>query len=229
MVESLVEAIPLFFVAVLFVIVGTYTLFTSGSIALLKLLKRNKKFYYQSRNFISVSGMIYRMKQNAVGLASICILCTMVLVTISTTVSLYIGQESMMRDLYPLDVGIVGAASEVDPLAIQSLIAIEKTKANVEVTDGLAFNFNQISAIREGNLFLSDNFNENNSDAINYEKMIDLWMITTASLKVIKPLLKMLSPMLCKWPHYLISVAQKRLKCFSRKILRAHCHRQTQI
>ncbi|HEY5557840.1 FtsX-like permease family protein [Acetobacterium sp.] len=177
MVESPVEAIFLFFVAVLFVIIGTYALFTSGSIALLKLLKRNKKYYYQSRNFISVSGMIYRMKQNAVGLASICILCTMVLVTISTTVSLYIGQESMMRDLYPLDVGIIGTASEVDPLATQSLIATEKTKANVEVTDVLVFNFNQIRTIRDGNLFLPDNLNESNSDAMNYEAMSELWVI----------------------------------------------------
>jgi len=180
MVESPVEAIFLFFVAVLFVIIGTYALFTSGSIALLKGLKKNKRFYYQSRNFISVSGMIYRMKQNAVGLASICILCTMVLVTISTTVSLYIGQESMMRDLYPLDVGIIGAASEVDPLAIQGQIATEKTKANVEVTDGLVFNFNQIRTIRDGNLFLPYNINESNSDAMNYEVMSDLWLIPLA-------------------------------------------------
>lgn len=177
MVKSPVEAILLFFVAVLFVIVGTYALFTSGSIAFLKVLKKNKPFYYQSRNFISVSGMIYRMKQNAVGLASICILCTMVLVTISTTVSLYIGQESMMRDLYPLDVGIIGAASEVDPLATQRLIETEETKSNVEVKDGLEFNFNQISAVRDGNLFLQDNLDENNSDTINYEAMSDLWVI----------------------------------------------------
>ncbi|MGV8905196.1 MAG: FtsX-like permease family protein [Acetobacterium sp.] len=177
MVKSPVEAIFLFFIAVLFVIIGTYALFTSGSIALLKLLKRNKKFYYQSRNFISVSGMIYRMKQNAVGLASICILCTMVLVTISTTVALYIGQESMMREHYPLDVSIAGAASEVDPLVIQSLIAIEKTKANVAVTDELEFKFNQIMASRDGNIFVPYNLDENNSDTMNYDAMSDISMI----------------------------------------------------
>ena len=80
--------ILLFFVAVILVIIGTYCLFTAGSIALLKALKRKKSFYYKPGNFIAVSGMLYRMKQNAVGLANICILSTMVLVTVSTTVSL---------------------------------------------------------------------------------------------------------------------------------------------
>lgn len=67
-----------FLVAVILVIVGTYCLFTAGSIAFIKLLRKNKKFYYQTKHFTSVSGMLYRMKQNAVGLANICILSTMV-------------------------------------------------------------------------------------------------------------------------------------------------------
>lgn len=104
------EALLLFFVAVVLVILGTYALFTAGSIALLKALRKNKRFYYRSRNFISVSGMIYRMKQNAVGLANICILSTMVLVTVLTTVSLYAGQEQMLRINNPsdLEIRIVG-------------------------------------------------------------------------------------------------------------------------
>ena len=82
------QALTLFFVAVILVIVGTYLLFTAGSIALLKILRKNKRYYYQTKHFTSVSGMIYRMKQNAVGLSNICILSTMVLVVVSTTVSL---------------------------------------------------------------------------------------------------------------------------------------------
>lgn len=105
-VSSPMDALGLFFVAVLAVIIGTYCLFTAGSIAVLKLLKKNKAFYYRPNNFISVSGMIYRMKQNAVGLANICILSTMVLVTVSTTVSLYAGQEDMLINMHPRDVGI---------------------------------------------------------------------------------------------------------------------------
>lgn len=89
--KNAIAAIELFFIAVILVILGTYFLFTAGSIALLKLLKKNKKFYYRTNHFTSVSGMIYRMKQNAVGLASICILFTMLLVTISTTLSFMVG------------------------------------------------------------------------------------------------------------------------------------------
>ncbi|WP_337606711.1 ABC transporter permease [Claveliimonas sp.] len=97
------EAINTFFVAVILVIIGTYALFLAGSIALLKLLRKRKKFYYKSNHFVSVSGMIYRMKQNAVGLANICILSTIVLVMISSTVSLYVGVDDVMAYRYPND------------------------------------------------------------------------------------------------------------------------------
>ena len=112
-----IKALTLFFVAVILVIIGTYLLFTAGSIALLKILRRNKGYYYQTKHFTSVSGMIYRMKQNAVGLANICILSTMVLVAISTTVSLYVGVEDIMKERYPNEINIrayydTGAPSE---------------------------------------------------------------------------------------------------------------------
>ncbi len=97
-------AILSFFVAVLLVIFGTYLLFTAGSIAVLKILRRNKRYYYKTQHFISVSGMLYRMKQNAVGLANICILSTMVLVTISSTCSLWFGAGEMIRNRYPADI-----------------------------------------------------------------------------------------------------------------------------
>lgn len=101
-----IKALTLFFVAVILVIIGTYLLFTAGSIALLKILRRNKGYYYQTKHFTSVSGMIYRMKQNAVGLANICILSTMVLVAVSTTVSLYVGVEDIMKERYPNEINI---------------------------------------------------------------------------------------------------------------------------
>ena len=94
-VNNPIWAFILFFLAVILVILGTYALFTSTSIAALKLLRRNKAYYYQTKHFISVSGMIYRMKQNAAGLASICILSTMVLVMVSTTTALYAGMNEM--------------------------------------------------------------------------------------------------------------------------------------
>lgn len=94
-------ALEKFFVAVMLVIIGTYLLFTAGSIAFLKLLRKNERYYYKTKHFISVSGMIYRMKQNAVGLANICILSTMVLVMISTTGSMIVGMDDIIRTRFP--------------------------------------------------------------------------------------------------------------------------------
>lgn len=106
--ESVLASLGMFFIAVILVIVGTYALFTAGSIALLKLLKKNKKFYYNTKHFTAVSGMLYRMKQNAVGLANICILSTMVLVMVSTTVALYVGMEDVLKTRFPHELTLSG-------------------------------------------------------------------------------------------------------------------------
>lgn len=97
-------AVAVYFLAVFAVIIGTYCLFTSVSIAVLKALRRNKRYYYKAKHFISVSGMLYRMKRNAVGLANICILCTMVMVMVSGTLSLYLGSEEQVNVCCPSDV-----------------------------------------------------------------------------------------------------------------------------
>lgn len=102
--EAPLQALMLFFLAVILVIVGTYCLFTAGSIAFLKAMKKRKNYYYQAKHFIGISGMLYRMKQNAVGLANICILSTMVLVMISTCVCLYIGTGDALNAMYPHDI-----------------------------------------------------------------------------------------------------------------------------
>ena len=114
-VKDPISAMLLFFVAVFLVIIGTFCLFTAGSIAVLKRLRANRAFYYQPQHFTAVSGMLYRMKQNAVGLANICILSTMVLVTVSTTVSLYAGLEGALERMYPYDVDVVQSLDEVPP------------------------------------------------------------------------------------------------------------------
>jgi len=98
-----VSAMALYFLAVLLVIVGTYCLFTAVSVAVLKALRKNKKYYYKTGHFIGVSGMLYRMKRNAVGLANICILSTMVMVMISGTLSLYLGTGEIIEAQYPAD------------------------------------------------------------------------------------------------------------------------------
>ena len=102
--ESPIKAITIFLLAVILVMAGTYLLFTAGSIVILKFLRRGKSFYYRTGNFISISGMLYRMKQNAIGLASICILSTGVLLMISMTVSIYFGMNDIMLNRYPYDV-----------------------------------------------------------------------------------------------------------------------------
>ena len=104
LVQQAYSAMSLFFIAVIFVIIGTYALFIAGSVALAKVLKKNKAYYYKPSHFVSVSGMTYRMKRNGAGLASICILSTMVLVMLSTTVCMFAGVEKTSQLRYPMDV-----------------------------------------------------------------------------------------------------------------------------
>ncbi len=102
-IKSPLSALTVFFVAVIAVMVATYLLFISGSVVLCRLLKKDKKYYYKKQHFVSVSSMTYRMKRNGAGLASICILATMVLVMISSSASLYFGKEQSIRTSYPRD------------------------------------------------------------------------------------------------------------------------------
>ncbi len=135
--QNPIEAMMLFFVAVILVIIGTYCLFTAGSIAILKRLRANPKFYYQTRHFTAVSGLLYRMKQNAVGLASICILSTMVLVTVSTTVCLNIGLENSLNTMFPYDLEFIQDPEKQpgDSMAYLQTIkeAVEAEKCAVEM------------------------------------------------------------------------------------------------
>lgn len=112
--DNPVAAIAMFFIAVVLVIVGTYLVFTAGSIALLKLLKKNKGYYYKTKHFVSISAMMYRMKKNAVGLANICILSTMVLVIISTTLSMYLGVNDALKQRYPAEYNITCMVQDND-------------------------------------------------------------------------------------------------------------------
>lgn len=105
-IEDPLSALIWFFVAVIMVIIGTYMLFIAGSVSFCKLLQKNKRYYYKTHHFISVSSMVYRMKRNGAGLASICILCTMVLVMVSSTTCLYIGTEDSLRTRYPRNINL---------------------------------------------------------------------------------------------------------------------------
>jgi putative ABC transport system permease protein len=144
----------MFFVAVILVIVGTYSTFTAGSIAFLKTLKKNKKYFYKTKNFVSVSGMIYRMKQNAVGLANICILSTAVLLTVSTTVALYVGQESSLKVKYPLEAGVnINNTTAEEKDRITKLIKEEAVKYDITLKNKIELNNKVLVMLQNKNFF----------------------------------------------------------------------------
>ena len=130
----------LFFLAVLLVIIGTYCLFVAGSIAFLKGLKKRKSYYYQAKHFIGVSGMLYRMKQNAVGLANICILSTMVLVMISTCVCMYLGVDDVLDTMYPHEITYTQYTSPEEPgdRSVQEEIVNMAARQGLEPTKTLS-------------------------------------------------------------------------------------------
>ena len=152
--ENPITTIPAFFGAVVLVIIGTYCLFTAGSIWFLQLLRKNKKFYYHPQHFPNISGMIYRMKQNAVGLANICILSTMVLVMLSTTLSLYIGMEDVLRTRYRRNFELT--ASDIDSGAVQRIrdavdsVLAKRGKAPQDI---ISYRYLALTAKQEGSSF----------------------------------------------------------------------------
>ena len=154
--ENPLNVLTLFFVAVLLVVIGTFAIFTAGSIALLKLLRNNKKFYYNKRHFMAVSGMLYRMKQNAAGLASICILSTMVLVVISTTVSMYVGIQDELMARYPNDVCVTVDYNSVIDKSSEIEKAIFDEIDSAEVKNKKAFSYLSVFVGQKGDNFTTD-------------------------------------------------------------------------
>jgi len=150
-VEALVKVIGMFFVAAILVIIGTYCLFTAGSIAVLKVMKKSKSFYYRTKNFTSVSGMLYRMKKNAVGLANICILSTMVLVMISSTVSLYIGIDDTLETVHPREVmAIRYGENSSDIEGMNRAMDTALSRAGVEERGRLSYRYFDLILTDEG-------------------------------------------------------------------------------
>ena len=140
-VQNPIKAITVFFFAVIAVIIGTYLVFMAVSITVLKIMKNNKNFYYKPKNFISVSGLLYRMKRNAVGLANICILSSMVLVTMGTTSALYAGMEKSYNERFPRQLMIAGYHSTSDKLKeIENNVKLSAKEAGTEVEDMVSYN-----------------------------------------------------------------------------------------
>ena len=178
MTKDVVSAITLFFIAVICVIIGTYLMFIAFSIVLLKGLKKNKRYYYQTKHFATVSGMIYRMKRNAAGLASICILSTMVIVTVSTTVCLYAGVGDIINNMYPYDVNM-----KYYPYSQQTSekleVAAEDTakRQGREIKELYSFSKMSFAANRSGDKLIVDN------DTITGIGTVDVTIITPEDYK----------------------------------------------
>lgn len=153
--ENPIASLYLFFIAVMLVIIGTYMLFTAGSIALLKALRKNKKYYYKAKHFTSISGMIYRMKQNAVGLANICILSTAVLVMISSTSSLMLGMEDVIKTRYPNDF-VVYADETTKERSYEGFDQVRKLQKQMglDVTQETQYSYLAFASINNEDTFL---------------------------------------------------------------------------
>ena len=128
-IEQPVAALGWFFIAVLMVIAATYLLFIAGSVLLCRILQKNKRYYYKPNHFVSVSSMAYRMKRNGAGLASVCILITMVLVMIASTSCLYFGKNDVLRSQYPHDFNFTVDFDTLDEVTQEN---IDKTKAGID-------------------------------------------------------------------------------------------------
>lgn len=151
------SAIFSFFVAVLMVIAATYLLFISGSVAVCRVLQKNKNYYYKTNHFISVSQMAYRMKRNGAGLASICILSTMVLVTLSSTICLYIGEEDMLRNRYPRNFILDTYSAEEAMTSLVHNAAQDALDKYGEAPENvLHYSYYNITAAFEGNKVICD-------------------------------------------------------------------------
>lgn len=164
--KSPFNALNMFFLAVAAVIIGTYCLFTAGSIAVLKLMRRNKKFYYHPTHFTTVSGMLYRMKQNAVGLANICILSTMVLISISTTTCLYSGIEKSASQRCPRNINVsaklAGENFDAEIESVDAAVSAIISENGVVTKNTRAYRSYTIVAVEEkkGSYYVSDNASE---------------------------------------------------------------------
>lgn len=175
-IQDPVTAFVFFMVAVILVVIGTYMLFTAGSIVILKLLRKNKRYYYKTNHFISVSNMIYRMKQNAVGLGNICILSTMVLVMLSTTISLWVGMNDIIETRFPRDITV--SINSVD--SNQALYTIDDMnyaieQAGIQTDDELVYRTLSVSAFNQGNTYTFGNENMSLQDISN---VVVLYFIT---------------------------------------------------
>ena len=156
-IKNPIDALANYFVAVALVILGTYCLFSAVSILVLKLMRYDRRFYYKTGNFIGVSGMLHRMNRNAVGLANICILSTMVMVMVSSTLSLFVGTEDALQSRYPAQINVrirypISGGFDEKTAAARLTAAVEEQGA--AVTDTQAYTVSGMEMYKDGDGFV---------------------------------------------------------------------------
>ena len=169
-----VSALGMFFIAVILVIIGTYLIMIAGSVLFCRLLQKNKRYYYKANHFVSISSMTYRMKRNGAGLASICILATMVLVMLSTTVSLYFGMDDVLSNRYPYQFNTTVSYNSFDTMSDENTESIRKLTS--DAMDKYECTPSNVSDYRSacfygyliGNDFVCDTPFDSHSETANY-------------------------------------------------------------
>lgn len=178
-IENPMAALSTFFLAVVMVILATYILFAAGSITLCKLLQKNKKYYYKTNHFVSVSSMSYRMKRNGASLASICILSTMVLVTVSSTLCLYVGKEDYFEKRYPRDFVIETYSDDAKYFDdVKNAIDNELESNNFSGHDIIDYNFLPVGAYLNKDTFQLDLSKMSTSQKYDYSNIVQFYFMT---------------------------------------------------
>ncbi len=222
-IDNPLTALTLFFVAVIMVIIGTYLLFMSGSVALCKILQKNKSYYYKKNHFISVSSMTYRMKRNGAGLASICILSTMVLVMISSTGSLYFGKNNALKARYPRDTEISVVYHSIDKISDDNIAKIKS--AYDRVFENHRFTPKNVLEYRYGEIagLLKQNTVQPNPDYdtvnVNYSDVRSIYFISLADYNrvlgtdyTLEPGEAMIYTLRCKYDANLLNIGDLKLR-----------------
>lgn len=183
-IKNPVSALTVFFGAVIMVIVGTYFLFISGSVALCRALQKNKRYYYKPQHFVSVSSMAYRMKRNGAGLASICILATMVLVMLSSSASLYFGEEASLNSSFPKEINVTASFLTPDDMSDENIAALRDSikeinkKYNVTESNLIDFCSVNVAGVMENGNFQPDVNAYNAAYFDVYEKIYNLTIVS---------------------------------------------------
>ena len=175
-IDDPVNALVFFFIAVILVIIATYLLFISGSVTLCRFLQKIKRYYYKTNHFVSVSSMVYRMKKNGAGLASICILCTMVLVILSSTTCLYVGIDSSLQKRYPRDITLrLYGDGQEETEAVHTEIEKILAQNGQSSENSVAYRFLPVGAYLAEDEVIFDRDRVNSND---YTKVRELFFLT---------------------------------------------------